>query len=135
MKANLRNKASGEHAVMTVSDDRRCGMIVGFVIWSLCCVLFIVIGIYDWRSEKPAGFFTGVKPPEVTDTVKYNHAVAKLWFSYAIIFELFGIPFLFGKQNSPVFIVTLIGSVFSTLGLAIGYTFIENKYRAKNRKQ
>ena len=94
----------------------------------------MIIGIIDWRSEKTVGFFAGVNPPEVTDTLKYNRAVAKLWFGYAVIFELFGLPFLFGKQNSPIFIITLIGTVFSTLGLAIVYTVIENKYRVRKRK-
>ncbi|MCR5768805.1 MAG: hypothetical protein K6G45_09995 [Lachnospiraceae bacterium] len=108
-------------------------MIIAFIIWSVCCAVFIVIGIIDWRSKKPVGFFTGVKPPEVTDTIKYNRAVAKLWFVVAILFEILGIPFLFAKQNSPVYILTLVGTVFCMLGLAIGYTFIESKYRVKKR--
>ena len=51
------------------------GMIIGFVIWSFCAVLFFIVGIVDLKSAKPVGFFTGVKPPKITDVKKYNKAV------------------------------------------------------------
>ncbi|SDB63984.1 hypothetical protein [Butyrivibrio sp. INlla16] len=76
-------------------------MIIGFVIWSLCAVLFFVIGVVDLKSKKPVGFFTGVKPPKITDVKNYNKAVAMLWFVTGIVFELIGVPFLYLKQNSP----------------------------------
>ena len=53
-------------------------MIIGFVIWSFCAVLFFIVGVVDLKSEKPVGFFTGVKPPKITDVKKYNKAVALL---------------------------------------------------------
>ena len=78
-------------------DSRRArseDMIVGFVIWSAVSLLLLGIGIWSWRSEKAVGFYTGVKPPEVTDVRAYNHSVGKLWFAYAVLFELLYIPLL-----------------------------------------
>ena len=104
-------------------------MITGFVIWSITSVIILGIGIWSYRSEKPVGFFTGTKPPEVTDVRKYNHAVGILWFAYAVLLELFGIPFLFLKQNSAAFIPVFLGTIAITIGLMVGYVAIEKKYR------
>ena len=103
-------------------------MWIAFMIWSLCTVIFLVIGIISFRSEKPAGFFAGVNPPEVKDVKKYNHTVGMIWFIGSGIFELIGVPFLFGKQNSPIFIIVLVGTVFWSIGMMISYVLITAKY-------
>ena len=77
---------------------------IGFIIWSLIALLIAGIGIISWRSKKAVGFFTGAKAPEVKDVKKYNHAVAVLWWVYALLLEALGIPLLFLKQNSAGFI-------------------------------
>ena len=66
---------------------------------------------------------------KVKDVKKYNHAVAKLWFAYAAVLELLGLPLLAGRQNSPVFIITVLGTVAATVGLAAGYHFILAKHQ------
>ena len=105
-------------------------MMIGFVIWSIICLLVAGVGVWTWRSKEAAGFFTGVKPPEVTDVRKYNRAVAMLWFVYAALFELLGLPFLFLKQNSLGF-MWVFAVVPLTIGLAIAYHRILEKYRKK----
>ena len=104
-------------------------MITGFVIWSITSVIMLGIGIWSYRSEKPVGFFTGTKPPDVKDAKEYNHAVGILWFSYAVLLEIMGIPFLFLKQNSAGFIPVFLGTIAITIGLMVGYVAIEKKYR------
>lgn len=42
-------------------------MMMGFVLWTVTAVLFLVIGISSWRAEEEVGFFTGVKPPKMKD--------------------------------------------------------------------
>ena len=78
-------------------------MIIGFIIWSSCALLIIGIGIWSWNSKKPAGFYAGVVPPMVKDVKSYNHAVAVMWFVYAILFELLGFSFLFQKLHLPLY--------------------------------
>ena len=104
-------------------------MIIGFVIWSIVSVVLLFIGISAWKSKKAVGFFTGVKPPNVSDIKKYNHSVAILWFAYAILMELFGIPLLFLEQNSAGFIIVILGVVVITIALVIVYLQIEKKYK------
>lgn len=104
-------------------------MIIGFVIWSIVAVLFLGIGLWSRKSEKAVGFFSNTKPPEVTDIAKYNKAVSIIWFVFAIILELLGLPLLFLKQNSPLFLVVVLGTVFLVIGIIIAYIRIEGKYR------
>ena len=104
-------------------------MMIGFVIWSLISVFLFGIGVSAWISKNPVGFFTGVKPPKVKDTKKYNRSVAALWFVYAILIEICGIPLLFLEQNSVGFIPVILGVVVITIALSIVYLQIEKKYR------
>ena len=106
-------------------------MIAGFIIWSLISIALLGIGVLTWRSRKPAGFFAGVNPPEVRDVRKYNHSVAVLWFVYAILFELLGLPFLFLKQNAAGFLWVVLGTVAITIALMIVYNRILRKYEQK----
>ena len=108
-------------------------MIFGFVIWSIVFLVLLGIGIWAWKSDKAVSFYTGTKPPEVTDVRKYNRAVAILWFVYAGLFELLGLPFLFLKQNAAGFLWVVLGTVAITIALMIVYNRILRKYEQKKR--
>ncbi len=102
-------------------------MLIGFFIWSIVALVFVGIGISVWRAKEPVGFFTGVEPPKVKNAKKYNHAVSILWFSYAVLLEILGLPLLFLKQNSPGFVISILGTVFISIGLAVAYNLILSK--------
>ena len=104
-------------------------MIAGFIIWSIIALVLIGIGIWAWKSDKAVGFFSGVKPPEVSDVRKYNHSVAVLWFAYAVLFELLGLPFLFLKQNSAGFLLSVLGVPLISIALMIIYNLILARYK------
>ena len=102
-------------------------MILGFVIWSLMALMIAGFGIYSLRSETAVGFFAGVEPPKVKDVKKYNRTVAVMWFVYAAVLEMLGIPLLYLEQNSAWFVVPVVGTVLFTVALIIVYTLIVNK--------
>lgn len=104
-------------------------MLAGFIIWSAIFLMLLGIGFWAWNSGKAVGFFAGVQPPEVKDVRAYNHAVAWLWFGYAAVFELLGIPFLFLKQNSALLVPFMMGVVAATIALPIVYHKILQKHR------
>lgn len=110
-------------------------MIAGFVIWTLVSLFLFGIGIRTWTSRGAAGFFTGVKPPEVTDVRKYNRAVALLWFAYVALFWLLGLPLLFMRQNSPVFLLSILGTAVISIALTVVYNRILEKYRVRKEKK
>lgn len=100
-------------------------MVMGFIIWSIVAIIFMLIGISAWKSKHEVGFFTFSKPPKIKDVVKYNHAVGKLWFSFATILEIIGIPFLFIEQNSPISILIIFEVMILVIALIIIYLKIE----------
>ena len=106
-------------------------MTVGFVIWSLVFLVLLGIGVWSLRSGKAVGFYAGTKPPEVTDVRGYNRSVAVLWFVYAGLFELLGLPLLFLKQNSAGFLGSVAGVPLITIALIIVYNRILRKYERK----
>ncbi len=107
----------------------------GFVIWSAVFLVLLGIGIRTWKADKAAGFYTGTNPPEVTDVRKYNRSVAVLWFVYAGLFELLGIPFLFLKQNAAGFLWSVAGVPVITIELMIVYNRILRKYERVRQKE
>ena len=104
-------------------------MIIAFIIWTLTALIFVAIGVSSRIAKEAVGFFTGVKPPEVTDVKAYNRAVSNLWFIVAMAFELMGVPFLFLEQNSPYFIFIMLFTMPLVIGMAIAYLQIERKYK------
>jgi hypothetical protein len=108
---------------------------MGFIIWVLCGMLFIVEGIYCIKSKKEVafGFWANAKtaPIEVENIKAYNKALGKLWCVYGFFFILLGMPLL-GEQNSPLTIITLVGVIFELIIVMAVYTIkIEGKYRTK----
>lgn len=106
-------------------------MIVGFVIWSIVSLILFGIGIWAWKSPNAVSFYTGVKPPEVSDVRKYNRAVAVLWFCYAVLFELLGLPLFFLKHNPAGFVLPLAGVVILSIALAVVYNRILRRFVKK----
>ena len=104
-------------------------MIAGFVIWSAVSLLLAGIGVWCRRSEKTVGFYTGVKPPEVTDVRGYNHSVGRLWFIYALLFELLYVPLLIPALHDSAILWFGLGTPVITVGLLIGYHRILQRYR------
>ena len=93
--------------------------IMGFVIWVICGLLFVGIGIYDYRSKKQVGFWANFDVPEVEDVIGFNKAVGRLFIIYGVVFILIGIPLIpsiFYKNMLLVFI-PIIGTVLKQFGL------------------
>ena len=109
-------------------------MIIGFIIWSIVAVIFLIIGISSRKAKEPVGFWANVKRPgieDIEDVENYNKAVSSIWIVFSIVLEALGMPFLFCEQNSPLFLLVIIGAVFLVIGIMVAYTFVEKKYRKK----
>ena len=104
-------------------------MIIAFIIWTLTALIFVAIGVSSRIAKEPAGFFSGVKPPKVTDIKGYNRAVSKIWFVGAILLEIMGVPLLFLEQNSAYFIFIILFIFPLIIGMVVAYLKIEGKYR------
>ncbi|WP_461811382.1 hypothetical protein [Faecalimonas sp.] len=106
-------------------------MKIAFIIWACVGFIFIVMGIFDYFSEKPVGFWANTKTVPIRDVKKYNRATGKLFFCFGTIFVLLGLPLLYSEQNSSLILLSIIGTMFEVIGTMIAYMKIEEKYRRK----
>lgn len=109
------------------------GRWIAFIIWALIGVLFIAMGIYDLSSKKakPFGFWANAEVASIEDVRGYNRALGILWCVYGVLFVLIGLPLLAG-QNSGSIIISMLGTIFISIGAMIAYVVgIEPKYRKK----
>lgn len=105
------------------------GRIIGFIIWLICSLIFVFIGIAALRAKEPVGFFAQSEPPKVKDVKAYNRAVAKIWFFFATGMFIIGLPLIFAKQNSPLFIIPILGAMFLSIAICVMYISVEKKYK------
>lgn len=107
-------------------------MMVGFVIWLLCGLVFLGFGIAAFRAKEPVGFWANAKAPEIENVRAYNKAVGKLWCVAAVVFVALGFPFLTAKQNSPLFFISIVGVMLEMIVVMVVYSLkIEAPYRKK----
>ena len=60
-------------------------IILPLFILSYVSLILIVIGIMQYKSQKPTGFYTGETPPkaeELTDVTAWNHRHGMMWIIY-----------------------------------------------------
>ena len=109
-------------------------MLFGFIIWLALGGLMIGFGIYAFFSKRAVSFsfWANAKMFEVNDVGAYNRAVGKLWCAFGVVFVLLGFPFLTQQDNSPYFIISILGCMVEAIVAMIIYvTVIEKKYRRK----
>lgn len=106
-------------------------MLIGFIIWSIVAIILLFIGLSCKKSDAAVGFFTFSDPPMVSNVKEYNNKVSLLWIISAIVFEIIGIPMLFLKQNSPVFVFIMFAIIIWVIVLIVIYLKIEEKYKNK----
>lgn len=108
-------------------------MMAAFMIWVFLGGIMVVYGICAFRSKKavPFSFWANAEMFKVNNVRAYNRAVGKLWCAFGVVFVLLGLPLL-GGQNSPYFIISILGCMAETVAAMILYvTVIEKKYRVR----
>lgn len=100
-----------------------------FILWAAAGCIFIGIGVFCFRAKRAMGFWANAKVMEVRDVKAYNRAMGKMWCGFGGLFILLGLPLLSG-QNAPGVLITILGSVFLILAVAVIYSqIIEPKYK------
>lgn len=112
--------------------------IVGVIISVLCswcsAVLFVLIGVFAERSQKPAHFWAGstIDPKCVSDIPAYNHENAVMWKWYSVPYWVSGGLFLLGIYGDAFAIagaLALLIACIPCLPLLIArYRKIEKEY-------
>ena len=106
--------------------------IVWLVIMIPICLLFVGLGIYAIRREKPMWFWSGteVKPEEITDVRAYNRANGIVWIVYSLVYWISTAVGLVNMKIGGLMLV--VGSVGGSIVLMIAYHRILEKYSVKH---
>ncbi len=82
-------------------------MIVAYIIYGLCSLLFLLIGIVNYRQKTPVTFYSSEKarkPEELNDVTSFNkkHGIMWILFGFAFFFS-----FVFGiNLNNLILVIT-----------------------------
>ena len=99
--------------------------IFGFVIYLFVAVIMLGIGISQYRSKKPVGFYSGEKPPlerELTDVNAWNKKHGKMWIWYSVaimVGYILGIPLM--AMDTAWCVLPMCGGIIVPIPLMIRY--------------
>ena len=107
-------------------------MTVAYVIWCVCALFFLLLGVKGRHSQKPMGFWANVKAPDsgrYRDVKRYNRAVSNLFIGFALVFAALGSPLLLCQRDSAALLLVLLGAPLLCIALMVCYVFIDAKYK------
>ena len=95
-------------------------IVVSSVILLISAAPIIIIGIVQYRSKDPVGFWSGKKPPEkeqITDVKAYNRKHGLMWISLGVGFILcFVCGLLFGEKVAGYLcVIEVIGGILAMI--------------------
>lgn len=109
-------------------------LILSFIVFSLCALIMIVVGISQIKNTAPVGFWNWQKPPKrenISDLPAYNRKHGLMWILYGlgmIICFLFGMLF----KDGLVFALTIITEICGGIMLmALYHKWLVKKYWIK----
>ena len=107
----------------------------GIIIWCItvfgCAFLFLGIGIYAEKREKPMWFWSGttVDEKKITDVKAYNKENGRMWKIYSLWYFASGIIYFWSVGIS---VAILVASCTIGMGILVAtYNKIEKKYKVK----
>lgn len=109
-------------------------MILAFLVCVAVAIGYLVMGIAIRKSDKPAGYYTFIKKPEVDDVKKYNNEVSVLWYIASVLMIGNAVPLLFLEKDSSELVAVWIVCLFWIVVLVSAYKIIEYM-RSVNRRR
>lgn len=110
----------------------------GLIIMLLCCwgcgLLFLGFGVSVYLSKKPVGFLRGTKGKSgcLSDPVRYNRDVGRMWMLYSIPYWLAGLFGFFGLIRSWLVLISpalvLLACTVGVWWLVVSHRRIWNRY-------
>ena len=108
-------------------------VIPGFI-YGLVAITMFSIGIAQYKSKRPATFYSGEKPldeKELTDVKAWNHRHGLMWIIYGI-FIVVTVVIGFVSKNDWIMILCTFGGILIPIPfMVICHHRLEKKYRIK----
>lgn len=105
--------------------------IISGVIFGICALIMVGIGIYQIKSKKPVAFYTGEKAPDekqLTDWKAWNREHGIMWILYGVCIMLAWVCGLVMGDNLLAMIPYLIGLLLPIPVMIWNHHRLERKY-------
>lgn len=99
------------------------GRIITIVIIAISAAPLIILGIVQFRSKEPVGFWSGKEPPkreQVTDVKAYNRKHGIMWIVYGLGFFPGFVPMIIWDEKLALIavawiLIECIGGIFAMI--------------------
>lgn len=96
------------------------GKIITIVIIAISAASLIILGIIQYRSKEPVGFWSGKEPPkreQITDVKAYNRKHGIMWIVYGLGYFPWFVPDIIRDEEFTLlalvlFMIECIGGLF-----------------------
>lgn len=109
--------------------------IIIFTVLFICATPLIILGISQYKSADPVGFWTGQKPPakeQITDVKAYNHKHGIMWILYgAGLMVCFFSMILVGMEMAMILV--MIECFGGIIAMIMYHNKLERTYHTKNK--
>ena len=105
------------------------------VVFGLCALIMFGIGISQFRSKEPVGFYTGIKLPprdQLSDVDAWNKKHAIMWIVYGCCIVIsWVIGFFIGGDSILVVIPHCVGLIVPIIVMVVCHHRLVKKYVKK----
>lgn len=111
--------------------------IMALCIMSLVALIFMGIGISQFKSKVPVGFYTGEKPPkaeELIDVKGWNRGHGAMWCGYGVMIMISWLSAVFVEHETVSMVLTFVILIGGLLGMILGHHLLRKKYFVKKHR-
>lgn len=108
--------------------------VMALCIISFVALIFIGIGISQYKSKEPVGFYSGEKPPreeDLTDVRAWNRGHGAMWIRYGVMMIAAGGCGIFIKNEALCAWITLVILIGGLIGMFVGHHKLVKMYLRK----
>lgn len=109
--------------------------VMALCIMSFVALIFIGIGISQYKSKEPVGFYSGEKPPkeeDLTDVRAWNRGHGAMWIRYGAMMIVAGVCGIVIKNETVCAVIMFVILIGGLVGMFVGHHKFVKLYLRKN---
>ena len=104
---------------------------ISFIVLCFCALIFILMGIGQWRNQNTVTFYSGEEPLHVNPVSEWNHRHGMMWILYGVILGLLGVSTFLVQKQTTFLMMFLICMIVPPVCMVFYHKYLVNKYVVK----